>query len=65
MNPKKLYHYFNRTERLLWLSSVLLITAFFLLFDRRDSLTLVASLLGATSLIFTANATFLLTIEEK
>ncbi len=29
MNPKKLYHYFNRTERLLWISSVLLITAFF------------------------------------
>ena len=41
-------------ELLLWLASVLLITVFFCLFDRQSYLTLVASLIGVTSLIFLA-----------
>ena len=55
MNPiKRLVNYFSIFERTLWLCSVLLITATFLLFDRESYLTLVASLVGATSLILAA-----------
>ncbi len=46
--------YFSKTEKLLWGASVTLILLFFLLFDRTNFLTLLASLLGATSLIFIA-----------
>ena len=48
------YHYFSRTERLLWGISTLLIFLSFLVFDRGNTLTLWASLIGVTSLIFTA-----------
>ena len=48
------YHYFSRTERLLWGCSALLILLSFLIFDRGNTLTLWASLIGVTSLIFTA-----------
>jgi len=51
---QRFYHYFSRTERLLWGISVLLILLSFLLFDRSNVLTLCASLIGVTSLIFTA-----------
>lgn len=51
---KKLFSYFTRGERLLWLLSVLCILAAFLLFDRSRYLTLCASLVGVTSLIFNA-----------
>ena len=47
-------HYFTKGELLLWFSSVLLITVSFLAFDRNNYMTLVASLLGASSLIFCA-----------
>ncbi|MBD5130354.1 MAG: nicotinamide mononucleotide transporter [Ruminococcaceae bacterium] len=47
-------HYFTKTETALWCASVLLITAAFLLFDRGNYLTLAASLIGVTSLIFSA-----------
>ena len=47
-------NYFTLGERILWGTSVLLICASFLLFDRADYLTLAASLIGATSLIFSA-----------
>ena len=47
-------HYFTKTEISLWLSSVMLIIISFLLFDRENYLTLTASLIGATSLIFNA-----------
>ncbi|MBQ8894424.1 MAG: nicotinamide mononucleotide transporter [Clostridia bacterium] len=47
-------NYFTKGEKLLWGASVLLITLFFLLFDRSGYLTLAASLIGATSLIFSA-----------
>lgn len=51
---KTVLHYFSKGEWLLWLSSVLVITIFFLVFDRANYFTLAASLLGATSLIFNA-----------
>ena len=47
-------HYFTKAEISLWLSSVMLIIISFLLFDRENYLTLTASLIGATSLIFNA-----------
>lgn len=46
--------YFTKTEILLWVSSVILILSSFLLFDRESYLTLTASLIGVTSLIFNA-----------
>lgn len=47
-------HYFTKAETALWGGSVLLITAAFVLFDRTNWLTLAASLIGVTSLIFSA-----------
>ena len=46
--------YFTKTERVLWGSSVVLILLSFLLFDRVNYMTLAASLIGVTSLIFNA-----------
>ena len=51
---KKLLSYFSRLEITLWISSVFLITASFIAFDRGDPMTLIASLIGVTSLIFNA-----------
>ena len=51
---KKLLNYFSKTEKGLWLSSVSLIILSFVIFDRSNYLTLFASLLGVTSLIFNA-----------
>lgn len=51
---KSLLHYFTKGEMILWLSSVTLIIVSFIMFDRINSLTLVASLIGVTSLIFNA-----------
>lgn len=48
------YHYFTRGEKLLWLSSVVLIVGSYLFFQSNDPLTLCASLVGVTSLIFNA-----------
>ena len=45
---------FTKTEITLWISSVSLITISFLAFDRANYLSFIASLLGATSLIFNA-----------
>ncbi len=50
----KLIRYFSKAEIILWSSSVLLILISFFLFDKSNYLTLVASLIGATSLIFNA-----------
>ena len=47
-------NYFSKTEIILWCSSVLLIVGAFCLFDRESLLTLIASLIGVTSLIFCA-----------
>ncbi|MBE5921751.1 MAG: nicotinamide mononucleotide transporter [Lachnospiraceae bacterium] len=51
---KEYFKYFSKTELALWISSVMLILISFLAFDRENWLTLVASLIGATSLIFNA-----------
>lgn len=51
---KKLFNYFSKGEIALWSSSVLLIIVSFSLFDRESFLTLAASLIGVTSLIFNA-----------
>lgn len=46
--------YFTKTELALWGSSLLFIVLSFIAFDRVNYLTLVASLIGASSLIFNA-----------
>lgn len=51
---KKLINYFSKAELILWSSSILLIIISFLIFDRGNHFTLIASLIGATSLIFNA-----------
>lgn len=51
---KKASGYFTPFEIALWTCSVVLIAAAFAVFDKENFLTLAASLIGATSLIFTA-----------
>lgn len=51
---KGLIDYFSKGELLLWCSSVILIVVSFCMFDRENFLTLAASLVGVTSLIFNA-----------
>ena len=51
---KAIVKYFSIGEILLWGISVILITISFCLFDKSNYLTLVASLIGVTSLIFNA-----------
>lgn len=51
---RKIKNYFSKLEIALWLSSVFLIIISFIAFDRTNYLTLIASLIGVTSLIFNA-----------
>lgn len=51
---KKLLGYFTKAELVLWGTSTVLILASFLGFDRVNYMTLTASLVGVTSLIFNA-----------
>lgn len=51
---KSILNYFTKGELALWSISVILIIASFLIFDRNNYLTLVASITGVTSLIFNA-----------
>lgn len=51
---KKLSAYFSKGELALWSSSTMLIVVSFLIFDRENTMTLAASLIGTTSLIFNA-----------
>ena len=51
---KEFIKYFSLVEILLWCSSVILILLSFCIFDRESYLTLCASLIGVTSLIFNA-----------
>ena len=51
---KKLTKYFTKAELTLWGASTALILASFLAFDRANYMTLTASMVGATSLIFNA-----------
>ncbi len=54
MKIKNLLNYFNLTEKLIWSISVIVIIVSFFLFENDGYLTLVASLIGVTSLIFCA-----------
>lgn len=51
---KKLINYFTKEEIILWCTSALLIVMSFCVFDRVNYMTLAASLIGVTSLIFNA-----------
>lgn len=51
---KSALSYFSKSEIILWTSSILLIVVSFVAFDRENNMTLVASVIGATSLIFNA-----------
>lgn len=51
---KKILEYFSKTELILWSLSVIFIVLSFCIFDRESYLTLIASLIGVTSLIFNA-----------
>ena len=51
---KRSLSYFSRLEITLWCSSIGLILISFIAFDRANYLTLIASLIGVTSLIFCA-----------
>ena len=51
---KSALSYFSKSEIILWSSSVLFIIISFAIFDRENYMTLIASVIGATSLIFCA-----------
>lgn len=51
---KSIAGYFSKSEIILWCISVILIVVSFVIFDRESFLTLAASLIGVTSLIFNA-----------
>lgn len=50
----KILNYFSKLEIILWITSVLLIAISFFIFERENYLTLLASLVGVTALIFNA-----------
>lgn len=55
MNKREsLLHYFSKGEIMLWCASVTFIVASYLIFDRTNGLTLAASIVGVTALIFVA-----------
>ncbi len=51
---KSLINYFSKGELILWVCSVALIVVSFMIFDRENYLTLAASVIGVTALIFNA-----------
>lgn len=54
MSKRTVINYFSKSEIILWVSSVLVIIISFGIFDRENYMTLCASLIGVTSLIFNA-----------
>ena len=50
----KIRSYFTKGEIVLWISSIILIFISFFIFDRINYLTLIASIIGVTSLLFSA-----------
>lgn len=54
VKTKSAFSYFSKSEIVLWTSSILLIVVSFAAFDRENYMTLIASVIGATSLIFNA-----------
>ena len=59
MGIKKTIHYFSKSEIVLWCTSAALILLSFILFDRENYMTLAASLIGVTCLIFNAKGNFI------
>lgn len=51
---KRFMNYFTKAEKVLWIISVMMIAISFCIFDRSNYMTLAASLIGVTSLIFNA-----------
>ena len=51
---RNMLDYFSKTERCLWVTSVCVIVISFIVFDRSNYGTLCASVIGVTSLIFSA-----------
>ena len=51
---KRILSYFTKTEIAIWAFSVFFILLAFIIFDKSNYLTLIASLIGVTSLIFNA-----------
>ena len=56
---KEFKDYFSKSEIVLWSSSVMVIIISFCVFDRINYMTLCASLIGVTSLIFNAKGNYL------
>lgn len=56
---RKICSYFSGLEKTLWCTSSVLIITSFIVFDRENYLTLIASLIGVTSLIFSAKGNLL------
>ncbi len=54
MKFKSLIGYFSKGELILWISSMAITAIAFIAFDRKNFISLTASLIGATSLIFNA-----------
>lgn len=54
MKVKKILDYFSKGEFILWIAEMVVIITFFCIFDRKEFSTLIASLIGVTSLIFCA-----------
>ncbi|MBR6646796.1 MAG: nicotinamide mononucleotide transporter, partial [Clostridia bacterium] len=54
MNINIISDYFSKAEKLIWSFSVLITVTAFIAFDRENYLSLAASLIGVTSLIFNA-----------
>lgn len=54
MKFKTLIGYFSKGELILWISSMTITIVAFIAFDGKNFITLIASLIGATSLIFNA-----------
>ena len=54
MRKRKASGYFSKTDIAVWSSSAAAVVISFLLFDRENYLTLAASLVGVTSLIYNA-----------
>ena len=49
---KKIFKYFSIFEWLLWLGSIVTVVVFFIVFQNKEYLYLVATITGVTSLIF-------------
>lgn len=58
MNPIESIKNLSVFEKFLWAVSVFIVTISFLLLENRDWMTMIASLIGVTALIFVARGTF-------